>query len=386
MPCTLRFRFHQRVFFKAVVSKITPRLHPWGFCVCGVFIALNTQSLVVLQYHQVRDDGPKSTSVSVERFEQHLELIESLNLTVMDLVTAVQRIQQGESLEQSVALTFDDGYNNLYENAFPKLKERQWPFTVFISTDPIDKGYGDMLNWDQIRELAKHKGRILNHTRDHAYLARPPFSLEPQFLDNMMANIKHAQRRINQELSTTSPQILAYPYGEYNEDILRKLQQENWIAFGQHSGPIGLTSNWQALPRFPASGLYSNPKTLKTKLQSLAFQVLSESPVTSEPKKGVYRLDVATDFMNIHSLQCFFAGSPIDFQKQVETDQLSIVVSLPKPMPKGRSRINCTAQHLEKNAYFWHSKPWLNLKDPLHKAEKFTKSQIPDKATTKNFK
>jgi peptidoglycan/xylan/chitin deacetylase (PgdA/CDA1 family) len=325
-----------------------------------IALAVPSQALVVLQYHQVAADGPSSTSVSPKRFEEHLQLIESLGLHVMDLEEAIKQIQAGNTLEGAVAITFDDGYASIYEQAFPLLKKRSWPFTLFLSTNPIDQRFGDMLTWDQIREMAKADALIVNHTQDHGNLARPPLTNQPSYQKRVLDNLNHAQMRIEKELGKKVPKYFAYPYGEYNLDLLKLLKSEGWIAFGQHSGPVGPTSDWQALPRFPASGVYSNPITLKTKLTSLAFQVLNESPISPKPSSN-YRLEVTTDNINPDSFQCFFAGKPIEIDTQVETSQLKVTVPLNSLIPKGRSRINCTARHNNENRFFWHSKFWLNL-------------------------
>ncbi len=329
----------------------------------------SAHALVVLQYHHISDQTPDITSVTPQRFEEHLQLIEQQGLQVVDLTEALTRLREGNALENSVAITFDDGYENIYTEAFPKLKHRNWPFTLFLCSEPIDRQFGGMLSWDQIREMAQSGATIANHSIDHAYLAR----LDPKdenYTSTLLANIKQAQVRIESEVGSFLPKsplrkkLFAYPYGEYNLPLMELLEKEGWIAFGQQSGPIGLTSNWQALPRFPASGVYSRPSTLKTKLLSLPFTVHSEMPEDPEPNNNMrllYRLEVARDNLSPETLRCFFQGKPVELKKDITPEQLKVEVRLPDSLPKGRSRINCTAKHQSENRYFWHSKYWLNL-------------------------
>ena len=60
-----------------------------------------------------------------------------------------------------VVLTFDDGFEDVYDNAFPLLRERGIPFVLYLSTLPIETGeplnlhYPEArpLMWDQINEM-----------------------------------------------------------------------------------------------------------------------------------------------------------------------------------------------------------------------------------------
>ena len=56
--------------------------------------------------------------------------------------------------DAGVVLTFDDGYRSVYETAYPLLKARGWPFTVFLCPEGIDRGRGPVMTWDQLREMA----------------------------------------------------------------------------------------------------------------------------------------------------------------------------------------------------------------------------------------
>ena len=55
--------------------------------------------------------------------------------------------------KRSVILTFDDGYDDVYEHAFPLLMQRGMVGTFFITTDFVERpGY---VTWDQIIEMAE---------------------------------------------------------------------------------------------------------------------------------------------------------------------------------------------------------------------------------------
>lgn len=93
----------------------------------------------ILYYHRVNDDGdgffpatPKSL------FEREMEYL-ARHYQVVSLDTAANHLE-GSSSEPVVAVTFDDGYRDNYENAFPILDRYGIPATIFLTTGPIDTG------------------------------------------------------------------------------------------------------------------------------------------------------------------------------------------------------------------------------------------------------
>ena len=168
-------------------------------------------------------------------------------MVVVDLKDALAKIRAGVALpEKAVAITFDDAYLSIYENAFPRLQARNWPFTVFVNTKAVDERHNVVMSWDQLREMQNHGGLIANHTQSHPYLIEPPKN--SQLTDWLDMEINGAEQRLQKELGS-SHKMLAYPYGEYDVQVRDWLQQQGYIALGQQSGPVGANSHFQALPR-----------------------------------------------------------------------------------------------------------------------------------------
>ena len=84
------------------------------------------EHLNVLVYHHVSEETPASTSVSPAQFRSHLQLLTDQHFNVIALDQALTALQRGEALpERAVAITFDDGYRNIYDNALPLLEGHQ---------------------------------------------------------------------------------------------------------------------------------------------------------------------------------------------------------------------------------------------------------------------
>src|SRR5690554_7144352 len=102
-------------------------------------VSFSTQALVILQYHHIDDSTPAVTSTRVDDFMAHMELLEKEGMHIIDLKDALEKVQRNEALpEKSVAITFDDAYSSIYDNAWPKVKELGWPFNNFVKPTQID--------------------------------------------------------------------------------------------------------------------------------------------------------------------------------------------------------------------------------------------------------
>ena len=66
------------------------------------------------------------------------------------LVDAVQKIKDGRKFKPgTVAITFDDGYYDVYQRAYPLLRSYDIPATLFVTTGVIDNPQ-HYLWWDEV--------------------------------------------------------------------------------------------------------------------------------------------------------------------------------------------------------------------------------------------
>ena len=320
--------------------------------------------LVILQYHHVSDKTPPSTSISPENFRRHLALLAEKNMTVVDLPSAIADLQAGKPLpERAVAITFDDAYESIYRVAFPMLKERGWPFTIFVNPQPVDQELKGTITWPQLREMKAAGAVIANHSMSHPYLINRPAGLSVE--QWMEQQVTQAQQRLEAEMGPT-PKLFAYPFGEYNLDMVKWLADHQYLAFGQQSGAVGASTHWQIIPRYPSAGGYANVKTLSEKLKTLALPVAAEDaadPVLDGAVMPPLTMTLTPADWKTSALNCFASGEgPIRVErKPLDNGQLQVTVAANKPIPGGRSRYNCTAPSLSKPGYFyWYSQMWIN--------------------------
>jgi len=255
----------------------------------------------------------------------------------------------------------DDAYRSVYSEAYPRLKQRGWPFTVFVATDYIDKGYSNYMNWAQMREMEQHGASFGNHSRSHVHLVR---HLENETASAWQQRIRndlaYAQQRLRQEFKNPID-VIAYPYGEYDLQVADIAKVLGLTGMGQHSGAIGPGSDFRFLPRYPMNENYGDMASFTSKVMSLAMplrQTPQIDPVISESQPTL------TVELNrpIKQLACYATGmGRIEVQWLNET---TFTVKANQDLPAGRSRYNCTAPSTETGRFYWFSQPWIRPGGP----------------------
>ncbi len=316
---------------------------------------------VILLYHHVDSSTPPSTSISPEDFRLHLEYLRDNGFSVIALDTMVETLRSGERLpDKAVAITFDDGYSSIYDTAFPMLEEFAFPFTLFLSTGPIDSGQGGYMNWQQVEEMSAAGILIANHLVDHPYmLEREPNEDDAAWIERLETELLAAESSI-EEHTGQAHRYLAYPYGEYDPAIVSMLKENQFTGFAQNSGAIASYSDFLALPRFPLASIYANLQTAKTKFETLAFNVAKLepiSPVTSTRKPSV-TLKFEPGSYQLSQIACFANSQPLELN-WVDLENGIVEVRGTEEYAGRRWRYICTAPDPESNRYFWYSAQWI---------------------------
>jgi peptidoglycan/xylan/chitin deacetylase (PgdA/CDA1 family) len=343
---------------------------------------------VILQYHHVSNETPASTSISVERFAEHVEYLSSNGYLVKSLAEVVSALhaEKQEPVAKDVlpdnvvVITFDDAYQSIYKNAYPLLKEKGWPFTVFVNSTKTHRNRKIYLGWERLREMAQHGATIANHTSDHVHMLR---RLESDGVTESRADwLARIERQITDmqaeiiENTGTDARYFAYPYGEANTDLRNLVSRLGFIGLGQHSGPVGEHSDFSFLPRFPMSGVYSGLKSMETKLRTLPFPLAAQhlhQPVvahmvdrpelTIKLNKGHYRLPELACYSSENGRIPVVIHNEKTGEKSAgsATNQTTLIVRSDKPIIVGRSRYNCTAPHNTLRRYYWLSAFWYRM-------------------------
>ena len=294
-------------------------------------------SAVILMYHRFGEDDLPNSSIQLEQFEAHLEELKSGGYTVLPLTRIVTALRNRQPLpERTVAITIDDAYRSVYEEAWPRLKAAGYPFTLFVSTDVIDGGGADYMRWTEIRELARGGVAIGNQTASHPHL--PEITL-----DKAKDEIRYASSRIEKEIGQR-PAFFAYPYGEYSLALRDAVAEAGFAAgFGQHSGVAHDRADLMQLPRFPLNENYGGIDRFRLIASALPLPVedlTPADPVLTGANPPAVGFTVPSGVGDIGNLDCFASR-----QGRANIERLPpgrIEIRLTSAFPAGRSRINCT--------------------------------------------
>jgi len=295
-------------------------------------------SAVILIYHRFGDDRYPSTNVTLKQFNDQITELEKAKYNIVPLETIVTAFRNKVKLPpRTIAITIDDAYLSILKNAWPRLKAANFPFTLFVATEPVSRHYSGYMSWQQIRDLARDPlVTIGQHGHSHNHLIDMSPAAAAQDVATAIGIYKKQLGFV--------PDIFAYPYGEYSPALENILKAKGIrAAFGQFSSVASSGNDLYRLPRFAFNEKYSKMTRFRLIVNALALPVhdiLPQSPIVSRnpPRPG---FTVDKNIRGLSALTCY----PSNMSKAADITRIGgnrIEIRFAKPLPRGRSRINCT--------------------------------------------
>jgi len=315
--------------------------------------AETSNSAVVVMYHRFGDERYPSTNVTLEQLDAHIAELTSGKYNVVHLSEIVDKLARGEPLaDRTVAITIDDAYKTIYSDGWPRFREAGLPFTVFVSTGPVDRGLEDIMSWDQLREMQAAGVEIGAHSVSHLHM--PSADAERN-----RRELADSNARFEAEIGKV-PTLFAYPYGEASLGVIEIVKDAGYAAaFGQHSGALSGADDRFYLPRFPLNEDYGDMGRFRTAVNALAIPTADITPenmallpgggIENPPAMG---FTVTEDIGNLDSLTCFVSHEGAATIERLGESRIEVRAS--QPFPKGRTRLNCTLPARGENAGRWH--------------------------------
>ncbi|MDI6740776.1 MAG: polysaccharide deacetylase family protein [Candidatus Edwardsbacteria bacterium] len=173
---------------------------------------------LILCYHAVTRKPVSPYEVSVRDFTAQMDWLAGHGYKVVALSTLVGYLAAKQTLPDSlVAITFDDGYESVYANAWPILKQRSFPFSIFIYPGFIGKGRGS-LSWKQVRELAAAGVEVGSHSMTHPVLTRKDGRSEKAYRQWLTRELEGSKDTIESRIGMPV-RYLAYPYAAFDRSV-----------------------------------------------------------------------------------------------------------------------------------------------------------------------
>jgi peptidoglycan/xylan/chitin deacetylase (PgdA/CDA1 family) len=192
-------------------------------------------------YHHIRDFNDPADqigtnlSVSPEKFKNQLNLINSLGYKTISF----NDIKSGNIPAKPIILTFDDGYQNFYDNAYPELKSRKMTAVSYIITNFKENLY---MTDREIIDLSNNNIEIGSHTIDHPDLSK----ISDQKADNEISLSKK-----NLEDLIGKPVIsFCYPSGKFNNNVVNLVKNDGYTYAVTTKSGLSLFDNPLELSRY----------------------------------------------------------------------------------------------------------------------------------------
>ena len=194
-------------------------------------------NIPILSYHKVDDNAPTQYWVTTQNFEKQLEALKLYgyqSVTLDDVYNYI--IGAGSLPSKPVVITFDDGFQNFYTKAFPRLKTNGFIATNFLITDFIgdsirlfdtwepnseEQEYPSYhLLWSEIQTMANDGIVFESHSKTHRDLTALPIA---ELNDEIFGSKSEIVNRIGQNAN-----FFAYPFTLSNQIVENEVQSAGY--------------------------------------------------------------------------------------------------------------------------------------------------------------
>ncbi len=194
---------------------------------------LNDKALV-LMYHRVLHDEEVPADidpgmyVSRSAFERHLTYLREHH-DIVDLDQLLEWLEGRRAAGRPpCVITFDDGWLDNYTVAYPMLQRFDAPATIFLISEKV--GDANMVSWDQVHEMRRHRVSFGSHTATHPVLTD---------IDDtaVIDELTRSKERLEREMGEPC-RWFCYPKGRHDERSLGLARQLYIGALSTIEGPV----------------------------------------------------------------------------------------------------------------------------------------------------
>ena len=234
----------------------------------SLYVNKKKYEVPVIMYHRVinnpENEGVYGTYIYEDMFKKHLQYLKDKNYTVitfkdLDKIGWRNRFEKGKKY---IILTFDDGYKDNYDLAFPILKEFNFKATIFLmgslTYNEWDVKAGgerkfSLMSVEMIKEMQDYGIEFGAHTFNHPKIN----TLSNEEIEHQIVDVKKPlEEKIGKEIIT-----FAYPYGILNDYAKEMAKKAGYtFALATDSGSVCLSDDLYQIRRiaiFPNTNLFS---------------------------------------------------------------------------------------------------------------------------------
>jgi len=208
----------------------------------SIFSRRSFSHIPVLLYHSVSDDVlDERLTMDIISFKHQMNIIKKWGfkpITIEDYEK--YRINRNRSMHKKVLITFDDGFEDNYTNAFPILSNNNFPAVVFLITGLINEkatwlenhpqlSEKKMLTWEQIKKMKKGNIAFGSHAVNHTNLS---FLNRKELIIELGSSKEIIEKELNCRVSS-----LSYPFSAHSSPVIEIARKCGYtVAFAVDSG------------------------------------------------------------------------------------------------------------------------------------------------------
>jgi peptidoglycan/xylan/chitin deacetylase (PgdA/CDA1 family) len=208
----------------------------------------------VLAYHSI-SNNKSIVDIDLKTFQKQIDFLKK-NFQFVNIDEVFEYVEgKREFVHPVVAITFDDGYKTVFENAFPILEKNNIPASIFVLSDPKHADRNSLENNNpfmtvaQIKKLHSKGWAVGCHSATHPEFADPNLDFKRE--------IFNAKKTLESSLAVKM-NFYVYPKGVYSEKIIDQVKKAKFKgAFSFQAGDVSKSSNHFAIPRIPVDWTHS---------------------------------------------------------------------------------------------------------------------------------
>ena len=191
----------------------------------------------VLLYHHIRGESSNTRySVSIPDFRAQMQTLYDNGYTAITMSMLLDALIFGRDLPpKPVVITFDDGHQSVYDNAFPIMQDFGFPGVFYIVANRIN-GAQDFVDVDELRTMIDAGWEIGSHSYTHPDLTK----------NRANAAYEVGQSKVDlQNALGVEVTSFAYPYGAVDSFVAQQVSQAGYRA-GIGLG-LSITHTWNSI-------------------------------------------------------------------------------------------------------------------------------------------
>jgi glycosyltransferase involved in cell wall biosynthesis/peptidoglycan/xylan/chitin deacetylase (PgdA/CDA1 family)/SAM-dependent methyltransferase len=222
-----------------------------------------TERVPILNYHRIASDGPASLAryrTTPETFREQMRWLRRHGYRAVTSAELVGHLKSRQPLRgRPVMLTFDDGYRDFHDRAWPILQAHDFTAEVFVATDHVgdaarwDGGHGApaaLMGWHEIRDLAAEGIRFGSHMASHSHMST--------LASRAIVREAALSRALIERVTGAPCEAIAAPFGEASDRFVRIAQRCGYrLGVTVEPGFAHLDGDPLRLPRIEVLGGWS---------------------------------------------------------------------------------------------------------------------------------